>query len=143
MTAPGLDRRERLRLLRERRARRARSQKANRAVVVGAIRQIPAFARLMIGLARDKRVAIVDKLILVGALAYLFMPADFLPDVVPFLGMVDDTFLIVSAVRRLIRNAGLGVVMKYWRGNPADLRGVRIERIIRAAASFLPARMRR
>jgi uncharacterized membrane protein YkvA (DUF1232 family) len=110
---------------------------------MSAIRQIPAFVRLLAGLARDKRVSVVDKLIVVGAIAYLFMPADFLPDILPFLGLVDDTFLIASAVRRLIRNAGLSVVMRYWRGNPADLRRLRIERIIRAAATFLPRRIRR
>ncbi len=143
MTAPGTDRRSQLRLLKaRRRQRRIRSSRANRLVLLGAIKQIPSFARLLLGLARDKRVALVDKLMVVGALAYLFMPADLVPDLVPFMGLVDDIFLLAAAIRRLIRNAGFKRALLYWHGDPADLRRLRIEKIIRAAASFLPRRIR-
>ena len=144
MTMAASARRARRELLRSRRGeQRARFARSNKLVLIGAIKQIPAFARLLFGLARDRRVAVVDKLMVVGALAYLFMPADLVPDIVPFMGLVDDVFLVATAIRRLIRNAGFQRALKYWPGDPEDLRRLRIERIIRAAASFLPKRIRR
>jgi uncharacterized membrane protein YkvA (DUF1232 family) len=71
------------------------------------------------------------------------MPLDLIPDFIPFLGEVDDVFLLVTAIQRLITNAGSRIVMTYWRGAAADLDPAQLRRVLTAAAFFLPRRMRR
>ena len=134
--------RDSMRVLRARRsARRHRGE--NRAIVLGAMRQIPAFVRLLVGLVGDKRVSVADKLMVGGSLSYLFIPLDLLPDLIPFMGLVDDTLLLATAVRRLIRNAGVQRALLYWKGDPGDLRRLHIEGIIAAAVALLPKRISR
>jgi uncharacterized membrane protein YkvA (DUF1232 family) len=71
------------------------------------------------------------------------MPLDMIPDFIPFIGEVDDVFLLVTALQRLIGNAGRRVIGDYWRGSPADLNPANLRRVLTAAAFFLPRRMRR
>lgn len=111
--------------------------------VMGTISDIPNFLRLLYGLITDKRVNAVDKLVVAGAIAYILLPVDVIPDFVPFLGEVDDVFLLILALQRLISNAGRSVVQSYWPGDPADLSALNLEKILAACAFFLPRRMRR
>ncbi|MDZ7632424.1 MAG: YkvA family protein [Gemmatimonadaceae bacterium] len=71
-----------------------------RRTVMGAIRDIPHYLRLLWGLARDPRVAVVDKLLVVAAAVYIVSPIDVIPDFIPFLGQVDDIYLLVLALQR-------------------------------------------
>jgi uncharacterized membrane protein YkvA (DUF1232 family) len=105
--------------------------------------QLPRFLKLLWGLVRDPRVAMIDKLLVAGALAYIISPIDYIPDFIPFLGEVDDLFLLVLALRRLIENAGRSVLLSHWSGDPAELRDFNLEKILVAAAFFLPKRIRR
>ena len=59
------------------------------------------------------------------------------------LGQVDDVFLVTTALQRLIANAGRHVLLDHWRGDRAELSDLNIERIVAAAAFFLPLAMRR
>lgn len=111
--------------------------------LVDVIKQIPAYLRLLGGLLTDRRVSGVDKLLVAGAIAYIISPMDLLPDFVPFLGEVDDVFLLVLALQRLIANAGRRVVGDYWVGPLADLSTANLRRVLLAATFFLPRRMRR
>jgi uncharacterized membrane protein YkvA (DUF1232 family) len=111
--------------------------------MMGTISELPNFLRLLYGLITDNRVNGVDKLVVAGAIAYILLPVDMIPDFVPFVGEVDDVFLLILAIQRLISNAGRAVVQAYWPGDPADLSPVNLERILAAAAFFLPRRMRR
>ena len=105
--------------------------------------QLPRFLKLLWGLVRDPRVAMLDKLLVAGALAYIISPIDYIPDFIPFLGEVDDLFLLVLAIRRLIENAGRAVLLSHWSGDPAELRDFNLEKVLVAAAFFLPKRIRR
>ena len=107
------------------------------------IRQLPQYLRLLTGLITDRRVAMVDKLLVVGAIAYIVMPVDFIPDFIPFFGEVDDLYLLVMALQRLIANAGRTVLLDYWSGAPADLADLNLRGALTAAAFFLPKRIRR
>jgi uncharacterized membrane protein YkvA (DUF1232 family) len=107
------------------------------------MKELPNFLRLLGGLLVDMRVALIDKLLVAGAVAYILLPLDFLPDFIPFLGEVDDVFLLVIALQRLIANAGRAVVLDHWMGDPKQLRALDLERVLVAAAFFLPRRMRR
>jgi uncharacterized membrane protein YkvA (DUF1232 family) len=111
--------------------------------LVDVIKQIPAYLRLLGGLLTDRRVSVLDKLLVAAAIAYIISPIDLLPDFVPFLGEVDDVFLLVLSLQRLIANAGRRVVADYWVGSVADLSAGNLRRVLLAATFFLPRRMRR
>lgn len=110
---------------------------------MGALRELPNFVRLIYGLLTDDRVATVDKLLVAGALAYVAMPVDLIPDFIPVIGEVDDVFVVVLALRRLMENAGRTVLLEHWMGDPEDLDDLNLQRVLAASAFFLPRSIRR
>ncbi len=120
-----------------------RPRRGAKRTLVETIRQIPNYLRLLGGLFTDRRVPALDKVLVGAAIAYVLSPVDLIPDVVPFLGQVDDVFLVTTALQRLITNAGRDVLLDHWRGNRADLSELNIERVVAAATFFLPLGMRR
>jgi uncharacterized membrane protein YkvA (DUF1232 family) len=111
--------------------------------LTGVMREIPNYLRLLFGLMTDRRVERVDKLLVIGAIAYILVPLDWLPDFIPFLGEVDDLFVLMLSLQRLIQNAGRRVLLDHWPGDPSDLSDLNLQRVVAAAAFFLPRRMRR
>lgn len=111
--------------------------------VMDAVREIPNFLRLLYGLLTDSRVATIDKLVVAGAIAYIVMPLDLIPDFIPFLGEVDDVFVLILALQRLIGNAGRAVLADHWLGDPGELSSLNLEHVLAACAFFLPRRIRR
>jgi uncharacterized membrane protein YkvA (DUF1232 family) len=111
--------------------------------LMGTIRQLPLYLRMFFGLFRDPRVSTVDKVLVGAAIAYLLTPVDFVPDWIPFLGQVDDVFLLVTALKRLMQNAGKRVVAEHWAGEMRELSEMRLDQVIAAAAFFLPSRIKR
>jgi uncharacterized membrane protein YkvA (DUF1232 family) len=111
--------------------------------VLGAIRQIPSYLRLLVGLIGDRRVSKFDRILVLAAAAYLVSPLDFIPDVIPFFGEVDDLFLLLTALQRLIANAGRTVLLDHWRGEPDELDDMNLARLASAAGFFLPIGLRR
>lgn len=111
--------------------------------VMSTMKELPNFLRLLGGLVTDVRVSMTDKLLVAGAVAYILLPMDFIPDFIPFLGEVDDIFVLVLALQRLIANAGRAVVLDHWMGDPKQLQSLDLERVLVAAAFFLPRRIRR
>jgi len=111
--------------------------------VMSTMKELPNFLRLLGGLLADARVTLTDKMLVAGAFAYILLPLDFVPDFIPFLGEVDDIFLLVMALQRLIANAGRSVLTDHWMGDPKDLSALNLERVLTAAAFFLPRRVRR
>lgn len=99
---------------------------------------LPNLARLIWGLARDSRVSLVDKALVLGALAYLVMPLDLIPDVIPFFGELDDAAVLFLTVRRLLRRATPDVIAAHWKGDPAWLTDSGMARVLGAAAWILP-----
>ena len=106
--------------------------------VKGALLLLPNLARLIWGLARDARVSLVDKALVVGALAYLVMPLDFIPDVIPFFGELDDAAVLFLTVRRLLHRATPEVIAAHWQGDPTWLTDSGMARMLGAAAWILP-----
>lgn len=107
------------------------------------ITQIPNYLRLLMGLVGDKRVSRIDRFLVIAALVYIVSPVDFVPDLIPFLGQVDDIFLLMTALQRLVQNAGHRVLRDHWRGDPSEIEGLNIASVVSAAGFFLPARTRR
>lgn len=69
-------------------------------------------ARLMI----DSRVPRTERALFAAALIYAVIPFDFIPDMIPFVGQIDDLFLISLTVLRLIDRTDDTVVREHWRG---------------------------
>jgi uncharacterized membrane protein YkvA (DUF1232 family) len=70
-----------------------------RARVLEVLVHLPSFLRLYWRLFRDPRVSIWPKAMLVGALAYVVLPFDLIPDFVPLIGEVDDVVILLAAAR--------------------------------------------
>ena len=49
-------------------------------------------------------------------LAYLAVPFDLVPDVIPVLGYADDAVLVAWVLRSAVRSAGLDAVQAHWPG---------------------------
>src|SRR5438309_4612232 len=69
-------------------------------------------ARLMV----DSRVPRTERALFAAALIYAIIPFDFIPDMIPFVGQIDDLFLISMTVLRLIDRTDDRVVREHWRG---------------------------
>jgi uncharacterized membrane protein YkvA (DUF1232 family) len=107
------------------------------------MRELPNYLRLLWGLMTDRRVQQVDKLLVAGAIAYIIMPLDWIPDFIPFFGEIDDVFLLVMSLQRLVQSAGRHVLLDHWVGDPEALEDLNMTKIVAAAAFFLPRRLRR
>src|SRR4029453_13007764 len=69
-------------------------------------------AKLMV----DSRVPRTERALFAAAVIYAIIPFDFIPDMIPFVGQVDDLFLIAMTVLRLIDRTDDLVVREHWRG---------------------------
>lgn len=103
---------------------------------------LPNYLKMLFGLMTDRRVAALDKLLVAGAAAYILLPADLVPDVIPFLGEVDDLYLLVLALQRLVANAGRRVLLDHWKGPVETLSDVNLRQVLLAASFFLPRRIK-
>jgi uncharacterized membrane protein YkvA (DUF1232 family) len=111
--------------------------------VMHVITQIPSYVRLLVGLVGDRRVSRIDRFLVLAAVVYIVSPLDFIPDVIPFLGQVDDIFLLMTALQRMVERAGFTVLLDHWRGDPEELESLHIPSVVSAAAFFLPPQLRR
>ena len=69
-------------------------------------------AKLMV----DSRVPRTERALFAGALIYAIIPFDFIPDMIPFVGQIDDLFLISLTILRLIDRTNDRIVREHWRG---------------------------
>ena len=97
---------------------------------------IPNFLKLIYRLAQDANVSKTDRALLLGTIAYVLSPWDFLPDMIPFLGQLDDILLISLVLKRLMDSVNRETLLSYWDGNK-DLLGL-MEDIINLAVKFIP-----
>jgi uncharacterized membrane protein YkvA (DUF1232 family) len=97
---------------------------------------IPNLMGLLIALLRDERVSHADKAILAGIVMYVIVPIDIIPDFIPFIGQVDDSYLLAISILRLLNRADRRVVMDHWKGQ-RDIKEL-VESIARIAEFFLP-----
>jgi uncharacterized membrane protein YkvA (DUF1232 family) len=122
-----------------------RRKKAPRAglkrTLLSTISLLPHYLRLLAGLLTDRRVAAMDKLLVLGAITYILMPLDFIPDFVPFMGQVDDIYLLMLALERLITHAGSRVIVSHWHGPLEALSSANLRAVVAAAAFFLPRKL--
>lgn len=120
--------------------RRTRPSGADKETLKSLMRAIPAFLKMLWRLYGDSRVSRLDKGLVLATIAYIVVPIDLIPDFLPFLGQVDDIYLLALALDRLLNNAGVDVLLDHWDGEVSTL-----ETAIAAldkAGSFLPEQVR-
>jgi uncharacterized membrane protein YkvA (DUF1232 family) len=102
---------------------------------------IPNLLLLSAGLMVDPRVPAKERLLVAGAIVYAFMPLDFIPDMLPFVGQVDDAYLIALTLLRLMTVTDPRVVREHWRGGGDVVELVGATALL--AGKLLPKRIRR
>jgi len=116
------------------------SKEENRSAAMTTLKEsllfIPNFLKLVYRLAQDPNVSKTDRALLLGTAAYVLSPWDFLPDVIPFLGQLDDLLLMALVLKRLMDNVSHETLLSYWDGDK-DLLGL-MESIIDLAVQFVP-----
>lgn len=102
---------------------------------------IPNMILLCGRLLTDARVPKTEKALVAGAILYAIVPLDLIPDVIPFVGQIDDAYLIAITLLRLIDRTDPKVVREHWNGGGDVVQLV--EMLAMMTAKFLPARIRR
>jgi uncharacterized membrane protein YkvA (DUF1232 family) len=105
------------------------------------IAMLPQFLGLLLNLLRDPRVSSTDKAILGATVAYMLNPVDLVPDWIPFVGLVDDVYLVAIALLRLVLRVDDKVLKDNWKGRD-DLLPL-LRKVADGAVAFLPVRIRR
>ncbi len=77
---------------------------------------LPNMVALCGRLLMDGRVPVAEKALFAGAIIYALMPLDFIPDILPFVGQIDDGYLISLTLLRLVSRTDDRVVREHWRG---------------------------
>jgi uncharacterized membrane protein YkvA (DUF1232 family) len=112
-----------------------------RGILKEAVLLIPNFVKLLYRLLRDSRVPLAEKALLLGTVSYVISPLDFLPDVVPFLGQVDDLYLVALVLLRMLSRTDETVLREHWDG-PGNLAGW-ANKVEIAARYILPGKIQR
>lgn len=120
-------------------ARKEKSEFKDR--MKGFLMFLPNLVLLLGRLLKDSRVGTAEKALFVAAIVYFISPLDFIPDVFPFIGQVDDIYLIALTLLRLINRTDETVVRENWSGG-GDVVGL-ANMIAGIAPKFLPKRISR
>jgi uncharacterized membrane protein YkvA (DUF1232 family) len=93
---------------------------------------LPNMFTLLGRLIKDGRVPLAEKTLFAAAIVYVIMPLDFIPDVIPFVGQIDDVYLVALTLLRLINRTDETVIREHWKG------GGDIVSLANSAASLAP-----
>jgi uncharacterized membrane protein YkvA (DUF1232 family) len=93
--------------------------------------------RLMV----DPRVPTKERVLVAGAIIYAFVPFDLIPDMIPFVGQVDDAYLIALSLLRLATVTDPRVVRQHWSGGGDVVELIGATAMI--ASKLLPKKIRR
>lgn len=94
-------------------------------------------AKLMV----DPRVPRTERALFAAALIYAIIPFDFIPDMIPFVGQIDDVFLISLTLLRLIDRTDDKIVREHWHGG-GDIVQL-AESVVTIAPLLIPRRISR
>jgi len=102
---------------------------------------LPNMAMLLGRLLKDARVPTAEKALFVAAIVYFVMPVDLIPDIFPFIGQVDDIYVMALTLLRLINRTDERVVRQHWSGG-GDIVAL-VDSIAGIAPALLPKRVSR
>ncbi len=89
----------------------------------------------------DSRVPRTERALVAGAIVYAIIPFDLIPDMIPFVGQIDDAYLIALTLLRLMDRTDERILREHWNGG-GDIVQL-IEATAMIAGKFLPKRIRR
>ena len=81
-----------------------------------AFRLLPDVLRLVRRLASDATLPRGIRVRLGLLLAYVALPVDLIPDVIPVIGYADDAIIVIAVLRNVVRRAGIDAVHAHWPG---------------------------
>lgn len=102
---------------------------------------LPNIVMLLARLIKDARVPAAEKALFAAAIVYVISPLDLIPDVFPFIGQVDDLYVVSLVLLRLINRTDDRVVRQHWSGG-GDIVAL-VDSITNIAPNFLPRRVSR
>jgi len=102
---------------------------------------LPNMVVLLGRMLKDARVPTAEKALFLAAIVYVISPLDFIPDVFPFIGQVDDIYVVALTLLRLINRTDAGIVREHWSGG-GDIVSL-ADSIAGIAPSLLPKRISR
>ncbi len=102
---------------------------------------LPNMVRLLGRLLKDGRVPTAEKALFVAAIVYVISPIDLIPDVFPFIGQIDDIYVVALTLLRLINRTDESVVRQHWSGG-GDIVSL-ADSIAKIAPILLPKRVSR
>ena len=71
---------------------------------------LPNMVVLLGRLLKDARVPSAEKALFLGAIVYVISPIDLIPDIFPFIGQVDDIYMVALTLLRLVNRTDENVV---------------------------------
>lgn len=77
---------------------------------------LPNMVTLLGRLLKDSRVPTPEKALFLAAIVYVISPLDIIPDFFPFIGQVDDIYVVALTLLRLINRSDATVVRQHWSG---------------------------
>lgn len=102
---------------------------------------LPNMVLLLGRLLKDSRVPFAEKALFVAAIVYVISPLDLIPDIFPFIGQVDDIYVVSLVLLRLMNRTDENVVREHWSGG-GDIVSL-ANSIASIAPKFLPKRISR
>jgi len=102
---------------------------------------IPNMILLCVRLMTDPRVPKTEKALVAAAVVYAVIPLDLIPDMIPFVGQVDDLYLIGLTLLRLMSVTDPRVVREHWRGGGDVVELIGSATLV--AGKLLPKKIRR
>jgi len=102
---------------------------------------IPNMLLLCARLLADSRVPGTERALVAGAIVYAIVPFDLIPDMIPFVGQMDDAYLIALTLLRLMERTDPKIVREHWAGGGDVVELVGAAAML--AAKFLPKPIRR
>ncbi len=102
---------------------------------------VPNMVLLCGRLLKDPRVPNTEKALVAGAIVYALIPFDLIPDMIPFVGQLDDAYLIALTLLRLADRTDSSVLRDHWSGG-GDIVQL-VDSMVSLTARFLPKRIRR
>lgn len=102
---------------------------------------IPNMVLLCARLLTDGRVPRTEKVLVAGAIIYAIVPFDLIPDMIPFVGQLDDAYLIAITLMRLMDRTDPLILRAHWNGGGDIVQLVQSMAVL--SAKLLPRRIRR
>ena len=77
---------------------------------------LPNMLKLLGKLLTDARVPLAEKALFAAAIVYVIVPLDLIPDVFPFIGQIDDLYLVALTLLRLLNRTDENILRQHWEG---------------------------